>query len=69
VDEGGEILDAFRDGSRDEAEFWIQKEGKFIHIRYLAMRDRNGAFRGTLEVSQEVSGIRALEGDKRLLDG
>jgi len=64
-----EILDAFRDGSRDEAEFWIQMENKFIHIRYFAMRDKDGAFRGTLEVSQEVSGIRGLEGEKRLLDG
>ena len=44
-------------------------EGKFIHIRYFAMRDKDGAFRGTLEVSQEISGIRALEGEKRLLDG
>jgi len=64
-----EILDAFRDGSRDEAEFWIQMENKFVHIRYFAMRDKDGTFRGTLEVSQEVSGIRALEGEKRLLTG
>jgi DUF438 domain-containing protein len=63
-----QILDDFRSGARDEAEFWIQMQGQFIHIRYFAVRDRDGNYRGTLEVSQEVTGIRALEGEKRLLD-
>ncbi|MBN1579567.1 MAG: DUF438 domain-containing protein [Anaerolineae bacterium] len=63
-----QILDDFHSGTRDKAEFWIQMQGQFIHIRYFAMRDRDGTYRGTLEVSQEVTGIRALEGEKRLLD-
>jgi DUF438 domain-containing protein len=66
------ILDDFRAGRRDEAEFWIQTrqgaEGKFIHIRYYAVRDADGAYQGTLEVSQDVARIRALEGEKRLAD-
>ena len=62
------ILDDFRAGKRDVAEFWIQMMGKFIHIRYYAMRDAQGVYKGTLEVSQDVTGIRALEGERRLLD-
>jgi len=63
-----QILDDFRAGRSDEAEFWIQMGGKFIHIRYFAMRDEQGAYQGTLEVSQDVAHIRALEGERRLLD-
>ncbi len=68
-----QILDDFRAGRSDEAEFWIQMgpaEGgeQFIHIRYFAMRDERGAYQGTLEVSQNVTHIRALEGERRLLD-
>ena len=62
------ILQEFKAGGKDSAEFWIQMKGRFIHIRYLAMRDRGGKYRGTLEVSQDVTSIRGLEGDKRLLD-
>lgn len=62
------IIDEFRNGTKDVAEFWIELSGKFIHISYFAMRDTRGRYRGTLEVSQDVSGIRKLEGQKRLLD-
>ena len=61
------IVDDFRTGRRDVAEFWIQMQGKFIHIRYFALRDERGVYQGTLEVSQDVSEIRALEGERRLL--
>ena len=63
-----EILEAFRNGSRDQADFWIQSKGRFIHIRYFAMRDAGGSYKGTIEVSQDVTGIRSLQGEKRLLD-
>ncbi len=63
-----QILSAFRDGSRDTAEFWIEMNGRFIHIRYFALRDSEGKYRGSLEVSQDATGIRALRGEKRLLD-
>jgi hypothetical protein len=63
-----EIVDAFRNGSRDHADFWIEMKGQFIHIRYFAMRDEAGNYKGTIEVSQEVSEIRALKGQRRLLE-
>jgi DUF438 domain-containing protein len=62
------ILEAFKTGRKDTAEFWIQAGGKFILIRYLAVRDRGGAYKGCLEVSQDVTSIRKLEEQKRLLD-
>lgn len=64
-----EILESFRAGRKDTAEFWIQLHGKFIHIRYFAVRDKAGAYRGCLEVSQDVTRIRSLTGEQRLLDG
>lgn len=62
-----EILEAFRKGEKEHADFWIQMKGKFIHIRYFAVRDGQGHYRGTLEFSQDVTEIRALEGERRLL--
>jgi DUF438 domain-containing protein len=62
------ILGEFKAGRKDQAEFWIQMRGRFLHIRYFAVRDAAGTYRGCLEVSQDVTGIRALEGEQRLLD-
>jgi len=62
------ILAEFKAGSKDVAEFWVEVKGRFIHIRYFALRDEEGNYRGTLEVSQDVTAIRSLEGEKRLLD-
>ena len=63
-----QIIDAFRAGEKDTAEFWIELGGKFLHIRYFALRDAGGAYRGVVEVAQDVTGIRALQGQRRLLD-
>ena len=63
-----EILDDFKAGKRDVAEFWIQAGEQFIHIRYFALHDDQGTYQGCIEVSQNVTHIRALEGEKRLLD-
>lgn len=63
-----DILKAFKRGEQDEASFWIQMRGMFIHIQYFALRNSDGTYRGTLEVSQEISHLRALEGERRLLD-
>ena len=63
-----DIVDSFRRGERDVAEFWIHMGPKFVYIRYFAVRDAGGSYRGTLEVSQEISGIKALEGQRKLLD-
>ena len=62
------ILQAFRNREKDHADFWINMRGRFIHIRYFALYDAAGIYRGTIEVSQDVTGIRALEGERRLLD-
>lgn len=62
------IVDEFKAGTRDVAEFWIPMGEAFVHIRYFALRDEAGAYKGVIEVSQNVAGIRALEGEKRLLD-
>lgn len=63
-----EIVEAFRTGQKDHADFWIQMKGRFIHIRYFAIRDESGNYKGTLEVSQDVTEIRQLSGERRLLD-
>jgi DUF438 domain-containing protein len=68
VDTVQRILDAFRAGERDTADFWIEHQGKFLYIRYFAMRDGKGDYRGCLEVGQDVGAIRELEGEQRLLD-
>jgi len=68
VDKVVKIVEDFKSGKRDVAEFWIQMAGKFIHIRYFAIRDAAGNYRGTLEVSQDITALRQLEGEKRLLD-
>ncbi|MEE9517342.1 MAG: DUF438 domain-containing protein [Candidatus Adiutricales bacterium] len=62
------ILDEFKSGSKDTAEFWIEIGGRFIYIRYFAVRDARGSYKGTLEVSQDLTEIRKLEGENRLLD-
>jgi len=62
------ILEEFKAGRQDLAEFWINFKGQFIHIQYFAVRDPDGTYRGVIEMSQDVTHIRSLEGDKRLLD-
>lgn len=63
-----QILTAFKAGKKDQASFWIQRKDQFILIQYAALRTPDGNYLGTLEMSQEVSGIRALEGQRRILD-
>jgi DUF438 domain-containing protein len=61
------ILADFREGRQDVAEFWIDFRGRFVHIRYFAVRDEGGRYLGTLEVTQDLTRERALEGERRLL--
>jgi DUF438 domain-containing protein len=62
------ILEAFRKGERDRAEFWINLNGRFVSIRYFAVRDKERNYLGCLEVSQDLTDLRALEGERRLLE-
>jgi hypothetical protein len=68
VDRVERIVQAFREGSRDSAEFWLEMGGSFIYIRFFAVRDSLGNYLGTMEVAQDVTGIRELSGERRLLD-
>lgn len=68
VDAVEKILQSFKEGKRKSADFWIHYQGKYVYIQYFAIRDRQGHYLGTLEVSQEISGIKKIEGEKRLLD-
>jgi len=68
VDMVEKILNSFKDGKRDSADFWINLEGKLVHIRYFAVRDRDRNYLGTLEVTQDITEIKKLQGEKRLYD-
>jgi hypothetical protein len=61
------IVGDFREGKQSVAEFWINVKGRFVHIRYFAVRDGQGAYLGTLEVTQDLTRERTLEGERRLL--
>jgi PAS domain S-box-containing protein len=63
-----QILEAFKKGERDVAEFWINLKGRQIYIRYFPVRDKAGNYLGTLEVSQDITDIKKIMGEKRLLD-
>lgn len=67
VDVVDRILDDFRSGAQDAAGFWITFHGRFVHIQYFAVRDEAGAYLGCLEVTQDATAVRALEGERRLL--
>lgn len=62
-----EIISKFRSGEQDQAEFWINKPDVFIYILYTAVRDRDGRFRGVLEMMQDCTHIRSLTGSQTLL--
>lgn len=68
VETVNKILSAFKKGEKDSARFWIEMGGRFILIEYYALRDKDGKYRGTLEMSQDLTELRALQGQKRLLD-
>jgi len=62
-----QILDDFKNGSRDVAEFWISLNNRLIYIRYFPVRSKNGDYLGCLEVTQDITNIKSIEGEKRLL--
>lgn len=68
VDTVDRIVGDFRAGRQDVAEFWITLHGRFVHIRYFALRSEEGEYLGTLEVTQDLTRLRALEGERRLLE-
>ncbi len=63
-----QIVESFKNGEKSHADFWIKMKGLYILIQYFSVRDKDNIFKGVVEVSQEISEIKALEGEKRLLD-
>jgi len=63
-----QILEDFKSGRQSVAEFWITLHGRFVHIRYFAVRDEAGTYQGTLEVTQDLTRLQALAGERRLLE-
>lgn len=62
------ILEEFKKGTQNEAAFWIRFKGRVIHIRYFAVRDAYGKYKGVMEMSQDITEIQKIEGEQRLLD-
>ena len=62
------IVEDFKAKKRDVAEFWINMGGRLIYIRYFPVRGKDGEYLGTLEVTQDITKIKGIEGEKRLLD-
>ena len=63
-----QVVSELKSGSKDVAEFWIDLSGRKIYIRYFAVRDKTGKYIGTLEVTQDITDLQKIEGEKRLLD-
>ncbi len=68
IDVVNKIVASFKSGEKSNADFWINMKGEMILIRYFAVRDAEGNYRGTVEVTEEIGDIQKLEGQKRLLD-
>jgi uncharacterized protein len=62
-----ELLEDFKAGRKDCEDFWIKVKDKFVYIRYFAVRDEHGKYMGTLEFTQNIDPIKAIEGEKRIL--
>jgi PAS domain S-box-containing protein len=62
------IVESFKNGKKDVAEFWITMNGRFLYIRFFAVRDGNGKYLGAMEVVQDLTDLKKLEGERRLLD-
>jgi DUF438 domain-containing protein len=62
------LLDELKSGRREVGDFWINLEGKYVYIRYFPVKDKDGAYLGCLEVTQDIAPIKKIEGERRLLD-
>jgi PAS domain S-box-containing protein len=62
------IVESFKSGKKNVAEFWITMNGRFLLIRFFAVRDSSGKYLGAMEVVQDLTDLKKLEGERRLLD-
>jgi PAS domain S-box-containing protein len=63
-----QVISDLKSGQRDVAEFWIELKGRRIYIRYFPVKDQAGQYLGVLEVTQDITELQKIEGEKRLLD-
>jgi len=63
-----QVISDLKSGKRDVVEFWIDLNGRKIYIRYFPVRDKVGKYLGTLEVTQDITDIQKITGEKRLVD-
>ncbi len=63
-----QVVSDLKTGRSNVAEFWIDLKGRKIYIRYFAVRDKAGKYIGTLEVTQDITDLQKISGEKRLLD-
>jgi PAS domain S-box-containing protein len=68
LDKVNQLLSDFKAGKESPAEFWIDLRGRKVYIRYFAVRDKAGRYLGALEVTQDITGIKGIQGEKRLLE-
>ncbi len=68
LDKVNTILQGFRSGSRERASFWINLGERLVTIDYFPVRSEEGVYLGTVEVTQDASRIRSLQGEHRILD-
>ncbi|NLJ66277.1 MAG: DUF438 domain-containing protein [Clostridiales bacterium] len=62
-----QIVEDFKSGAKDHEDFWIRMGEKYVLIRYFAVRDENGEYMGTMEVSQDIAPLQKIQGERRLL--
>jgi PAS domain S-box-containing protein len=68
LDKVEQVVSDLKTGRRNVAEFWIDLKGRKIYIRYFPVKDKEGKYLGILEVSQDITELQKVEGEKRLLD-
>jgi hypothetical protein len=68
VDKVEQVVSELKSGKRDVAEFWIDLKGRQIYIRYFSVRDKERKYLGVLEVTQDITDLQKIEGEKRLVD-
>ena len=68
VDKVNQLLSDFKYSKRDSAEFWINLDERKVYIRYFAVRDKDGKYLGTVEATQDITTIKKIEGEKRILE-
>ena len=68
LDTVNKIVDSFKNGKKNQVEFWIELSGRKVLIRFFAVRDPDGKYLGTMEIVQDINDIQKLQGEKRLLE-